>query len=127
MGVVVDFGENLESMLNELLEKYDGRIFSPQGKVIRILPFTRKWLNGKGKWIFRGGVYVSTLDEERILQCRLEAMREESDGENGTSWEKILAETEELTCRVQEEVESHGFIIKQGRYLFRGEQAFKSN
>ncbi len=122
MGVVVDFGENLDSMLDELQEKYDGRIFSPQGKTIRVQPFSRKWINGRGRWIFRAGVYVSTLDEDRILQCRLDTGRVESDSENGARWERLLTDLEDLTRRAKDCVRERGFIIREGRYLFRGEQ-----
>lgn len=122
MGVVVDFGDALESMLNEMQETYDGRIRSPQGKIIRVQPFAKKWFNRRGKWVYRAGVYVSTLDDGRIFQCKLETERQEGESDDRSSWERCLAEMDELVCKAENLIEERGFIIKRGRYVFKGEQ-----
>lgn len=121
VGVVVDFGDALESMLDEVQETYDGRIRSPQGKVIRVQPYARKWHNRKGRWIFRSGVYVSTLDNGMIFQCRLETERREAGGDDHSSWEECLEEMERLTRETESLIEKRGFIIKRGRYVFKGD------
>ncbi len=127
MGVVVDFGDSLGSMLDEMQETYDGRIRSPQGKIIRVQPFARKWYSHKGKWIYRAGVYISTLDDGRIYQCKLETERKEDESSGDSSWERCLEEMEELVRKVESLIEGRGFIIKRGRYVFKGDQTPRIN
>lgn len=127
MGVVVDFGDALESMLSEIQETYDGRIRSPQGKIIRVQPFARKWFNRKGKWVYRAVVYISTLDDGRIFQCKLETERREGESDDHSSWERCLAEMGDLVCKAENLIEERGFIIKRGRYVFKGDQISGTN
>lgn len=122
MGVVVDFGDALESMLDEMQETYDGRIRSPQGKVIRVQPFARKWYNRAGRWKFRAGVYVSTLNDGMIFQCKLETEGKEGGIDNHSSWEECLGKMERLTGKAENLIEERGFIIKRGRYIFKGDK-----
>lgn len=121
--MVIDFGDALESMLDEMQETYDGRIRSPQGKIIRVQPFARKWLNGRGKWTYRAGVCISALDDGKIYQCKLEAERREDEDGGDSSWMRCLGEMEEMAGRAEGIIRERGFIIKHGRYVFRGERA----
>ena len=109
-------------MLDEMQETYDGRIRSPQGKIIRIQPFARKWYNRTGRCVFRAGVYVSTLNDGKIFQCKLETERKDDKIGNYSSWEECLREMERLTGKAENLIGERGFIIKRGRYVFKGDK-----
>ena len=120
MGVVVDFEGDLGAMLEELLETYDGRILSPQGKVVRVMPVGIS-KEEDGTWMFHGHVYITTLMGEEIYQAKLqmvplvgEPVLEEKWREANHELEKLLSETEGKICE-------KGFLIKRGRYIFKGE------
>jgi len=120
MGVVVDFNDSLYAMLDELEETYDGRILSPQGKIIRITPLAiRKEVNGGA--VFHGKVYVTTLIHGEIYQALVETAPVASDGDHDSKWQETREELQKLTEGIEREISRRGFIIRRGRYIFKGE------
>lgn len=123
MGVTVDFHHDLQAMLDELEETYDGRIMSPQGKIIRVMPLAkRSEENGEGA-VFHGEVYVTTLMHDEIYQALLTTVPLAGDGDQEKGWRDMHDELKSLASRVEWEISSRGFIIRRGRYVFRGEDA----
>jgi hypothetical protein len=120
MGVVVDFAEGIYAMLDELQETYDGRILSPQGKIIRIMPRVFKKEENGGE-LFHGRVYVTTLMHDEIYQALLEVPAVYSDGDRDKKMQEISEELQQLTDEIEEEISHRGFIIRRGRYIFKGE------
>jgi hypothetical protein len=120
MGVVVDFVDGLEAMLDELQETYDGRILSPQGKIVRVMPVTvRK--EEDGRWMFHGHVYVTTMMGEEIYQALLETVPLIGFPAAEEKWREANEELERLVGEVESRITERGFIIRRGRYIFKGE------
>ena len=71
MGVVVTFGGDLEAMLDEMQETYDGRILSPQGKIVRVMPEAQR-KQEDSTWMFHGHVYVTAMMGEEIYEAVLD-------------------------------------------------------
>lgn len=120
MGVVVDFAGGLDAMLDELQETYDGRILSPQGKVIRVMPVAvRK--EEDGMWMFHGHVFVTTLMGEEIYQALLETVPLVGlPVPEDKIWEADQ-ELERLVEMIEGKITERGFLIRRGRYIFKGE------
>ncbi len=121
MGIVVDFGDGLEHMLDELEETYNGRILSPQGKVIRVMPVIVRREEESGSWMFHGHVHVSTIFGDEIYQALMQTVPivsmcglEEKEREAREDLEKLVGE-------VERKIRERGFIIRRGRYQFREE------
>ena len=118
MGVVVDFDKGLDALLDELEETYDGRILSPQGKVVRVMPIAiRK--EEDGVWMFHGHVFITTLMGEEIYQARLETIP--IVGLPEEKWREANVELEKLTGGIEQMITERGFLIRRGRYIFKGE------
>ena len=121
MGIVVDFVDGIDVMLDELEETYDGRILSPQGKVIRVLPIAKKRQNGDGMWAFYGQVYVTTLIDDMILLSRLETDPVLASQDLEKKWKEATLELDRLTREAELLIEDRGFMIKRGRFYFSGD------
>jgi hypothetical protein len=120
MGVVVDFTGGLDAMLDELQETYDGRILSPQGKVIRVMPVAvRK--EEDGMWMFHGHVYVTTLMGEEIYQALLETVPLVGLPVPEDKWKEASEELDRLVDLIEGKITARGFLIRRGRYIFKGE------
>lgn len=120
MGVVVDFASGLDAMLDELQETYDGRILSPQGKVIRVMPIAvRK--EEDGMWMFHGHVYVTTLMGEEIYQALLETVPLVGLPVPEDKWREANEELDKLVDMIEGKITDRGFLIRRGRYIFKGE------
>ena len=120
MGVVVDFAGGLDAMLDELQETYDGRILSPQGKVIRVMPVAvRK--EEDGMWMFHGHVYITTLMGEEIYQALLETVPLVGLPVPEDKWKEANEELQKLMDMIESKVSERGFLIRRGRYIFKGE------
>ena len=126
MGVVVDFENGLYAMLDELEETYDGRILSPQGKIIRVMPRAAKSEENGGTWVFQGRVYVTTLMHDEIYQALLETAPVNGDGDHEEKWRETREELQKLTEEIEKEISRRGFIIRRGRYVFKGEEPHAS-
>jgi len=124
MGVVVDFVDGLSVMLDELQETYNGRILSPQGKIIRVLPVAKRKQNGDGMWVFYGQVFVTTLIDDMILLARLETEPVLASGDLEGKWKEVKLELDRLTREAELLIEDRGFIIKRGRYYFAGDDDY---
>ena len=122
MGIVVDFAASVGAMLDELQETYDGRILSPQGKIIRVMPIARNVHNGNGTWKTYGQVYVTTVLDGKIFQARLETDAVKGTAVSEEGRRKVEEALESLTRVVEELIRSRGFIIRRGRYVFKGER-----
>jgi len=120
MGVVVDFDNGLQALLDELEETYDGRILSPQGKVIRVMPLALREKENSAL-IFYGHVYVTTLMYDEIYQALLGTAPIEADGDHDEKWLQAHEELNRLTSEIEQEISGRGFIIRRGRYIFRGD------
>ncbi len=121
MGIVVDFESGLDAMLDELEETYDGRILSPQGKVIRIMPQALRTESNGGE-IFHGKIYVTTLVHGEIYQAVIETPIVNGYEDKEARWQEVREELRKLTEKIEREIAERGFIIRRGRYLFKGEQ-----
>jgi len=120
MGIVVDFDGGLEAMLDELEETYDGRILSPQGKIIRVMPVAiRK--EEDSTWMFHGHIYVTTMMGEEIYQATVETMPVLGHPEPEDKWREAREELARLTAEIESSISERGFIIRRGRYIFKGE------
>lgn len=117
----MDFGSGLDSMLDELQETYDGRILSPQGKIVRIMPEAIKRHEDE-TWVFHGHVYVTTMMGEEIYEARLETVPVLGYPVPEEKWREALQALESLTAEVEEKITQRGFIIRRGRYVFRGDE-----
>ena len=124
MGVVVDFVDGIDVMLDELQETYDGRILSPQGKVIRVLPIAKKKQNGEGMWLFYGQVYITTLIDDMILLSRLETEPVLASQDLERKWKETSLELDRLTREAELLIEDRGFMIKRGRFYFAGDDDY---
>jgi hypothetical protein len=124
MGVVVDFVDGIDVMLDELQETYDGRILSPQGKVIRVLPIAKKKQNGDGMWVFYGQVYVTTLIDDMILLARLETEHVVATEDLKLKWKEARLELDRLAREAELLIEDRGFVIKRGRFYFSGDDDY---
>ncbi len=122
MGVVVDFDDGLHAMLDELEETYDGRILSPQGKIIRVMPLAMRSMDNGDSWAFHGHVYVTTLIHGEIYQALLATAPISGDGDHEEKWQETREELKKLTAEIEREISGRGFIIRRGRYLFKGEE-----
>jgi hypothetical protein len=120
MGVVVDFVGGLDAMLDELQETYDGRILSPQGKIVRVLPIAMR-KEEEGTWIFHGHIYVTTMMGEEIYQAHLETVPLVGLPVPEEKWREVNDELEKLTADIERKITDRGFIIRRGRYTFKGE------
>lgn len=125
MGVVVDFVDGLSVMLDELQETYNGRILSPQGKIIRVMPIAKKKRNGSGTWSFYGQVFVTTLMDDMILMAKLDTPSVTDTHELGDGWEESRKELDRLAGEVEALIEDRGFIVKRGRYFFSGDESYQ--
>ncbi|MDY6795112.1 MAG: hypothetical protein SWK76_07510 [Actinomycetota bacterium] len=123
MGVVVDFGGGLDVFLDELEETYNGRILSPQGKIVRVFPVAKQKSNGGGS-LFYGQVYVTTIFDGSIYQAKLETAPMPGDTAPQKSWMESCARLDELDQKVRDKVEDRGFLVRHGRYLYRGEEPY---
>ena len=120
MGIVVDFNGGLESMLDELEETYDGRILSPQGKIIRVMPVsTRK--EEDSTWMFHGHIYVTTMMGDEIYQATVETMPVLGHDDPDGKWREAREELNRKTLEIESHISGRGFIIRRGRYIFKGE------
>jgi hypothetical protein len=120
MGIVVDFDGGLEAMLDELEETYDGRILSPQGKIIRVMPVAiRK--EEDSTWMFHGHVYITTMMGEEIYQATVETMPVLGHPDPEDKWREAREELKRLTAEIESDISERGFIIRRGRYIFKGE------
>jgi len=120
MGVVVDFDGGLEAMLDELEETYDGRILSPQGKIIRVMPVAiRK--EEDSTWMFHGHIYITTLMGEEIYQAKVETMPVLGHDDPEGKWREAREELKRLTSEIESNIAVRGFIIRRGRFIFKGE------
>jgi len=124
MGIVVDFVDGIDVMLDELQETYDGRILSPQGKVIRVLPIAKKKQNGDRAWAFYGQVYVTTLIDDMILLARLETEHFLASEDLKGKWKEAKLELDRLTREAELLIEDRGFMIKRGRFYFSGDDDY---
>lgn len=124
MGVVVDFIDDLSVMLDELQETYNGRILSPQGKIIRVMPVSRKREIGDGRWEYYGQVYITTLIDSTILLARLETDHGHGAEKGGDARAEADLELERLTREAELMIEDRGFILKRGRYYFAGDDDY---
>jgi hypothetical protein len=124
MGVVVDFVDGIDVLLDELEETYDGRILSPQGKIIRVLPIIKKRQNGDGIWIFYGQVYITTLIDDMILLARLETEPVSASQDFEQKYREVDLELDRTTKEAELLIEDRGFIIKRGRYFFSGDDDY---
>ncbi len=121
MGVVVDFGSGLEAMLDELQETYDGRILSPQGKIIRVMPEAVR-RHEDDTWVFHGHVYVTTMMGDEIYEAKLETVPVLGYPVPEEKWRVALEYLESLTSDIEAKIAERGFIIRRGRYVFRAEE-----
>ncbi len=121
MGVIVDFGGDLDHMLDELEETYDGRILSPQGKVIRVMPEVVRREEEDGLWLLHGHVYVTTMFDEQIYQALLQTVPMVSQRGLEESEREVREELARVTAEVERKVTERGFIIRRGRYHFSAE------
>ncbi|RJP35667.1 MAG: hypothetical protein C4536_00205 [Actinobacteria bacterium] len=120
MGVVVDFNNGLEDMLDELEETYDGRILSPQGKIIRVMPIAiRK--EEDSRWMFHGHIYVTAIMGEEIYQSLLETVPVLGYPDPDQKWREARDDLKKLTFEVERSISARGFLIRRGRYIFKGE------
>lgn len=122
MGIIVDYGDDLDHMLDELEETYDGRILSPQGKIIRVMPVVLRKEEESGVWMFHGHVYVTTIFDEEIYQSLLQTvpvigLRDLEEREH-----EAQEELDKLTSEVERKITERGFIIRRGRYQFSPEE-----
>lgn len=124
MGIAVDFVDDVDNMLDELEETYNGRILSPQGKIIRVMPVAKKKQNGNGTWVFYGQVYVTTLIDEMILLARLETDHIAGAPVPEEKWKEACQELDRLTREVELLVRDRGFIVRRGRYFFSGDEDY---
>ena len=124
MGIVVDFVDGIDVMLDELEETYDGRILSPQGKVIRVLPIAKKKQNGDGMWLFYGQVFITTLIDEMILLSRLETEPVLASQDLERKWKEARLELDRLAREAELLIEDRGFMIKRGRFYFSGDDDY---
>jgi hypothetical protein len=120
MGVVVDFVGGLDAMLDELQETYNGRILSPQGKVVRVMPVAiRK--EEDGMWMFHGHVFVTTMMGEEIYQALLETVPVIGVPVPEEKWHEANEELKKLVAETEHKITERGFLIRRGRYIFKGE------
>ncbi len=120
MGIVVDFDGGLEAMLDELEETYDGRILSPQGKIIRVMPVAvRK--EEDSTWMFHGHIYVTTMMGDEIYQSTVETVPVLGHDNPEEKWREAREELARLTSKIESDISGRGFIIRRGRYIFKGE------
>lgn len=121
MGVMVDFGIDLDAMLDELQETYDGRILSPQGKIVRVMsePVRKQ---EDGTWVFLGHVYVTVMMGEEIYEARMETIPVLGHPVLDEKWREAQEALERLAAEVEAKIAERGFIIRRGRYVFRGDE-----
>ena len=118
---MVDFGSDLDAMLDELQETYDGRILSPQGKIVRVMSEPiRKQENGT--WVFHGHVYVTVMMGEEIYEARMETIPVLGHPVPEEKWREAREALERLAAEVDAKIAERGFIIRRGRYVFRGDE-----
>ncbi|MBC7230511.1 MAG: hypothetical protein H5T74_09015 [Actinobacteria bacterium] len=122
MGIIVDFGDDLDHMLDELEETYDGRILSPQGKIIRVMPVVVRKEEESGLWMFHGHVYVTTIFDQEIYQALLQTVPIIGLHDLEERQREARAELDKLTAKVEEKIRERGFIIRRGRYQFSPEE-----
>lgn len=122
MGIIVDFGDRLDDMLDELEETYDGRILSHQGKILRVMPVGQRREEEGRIWVFHGHVYITTIMGDEIYQCLIETVPVIGLPVPEHKWEETRETLDLLTAEIEEKITRRGFIIRRGRYQFSAEE-----